>query len=337
MSSNLTPDNLQLSGPKKLSNLVEQDKFGEDVTLVAIRCTSPLTDPVADYVLASRASSTLRAYTSDLRQFRRWGGLIPSTPEQVAAYIASQADRLKPATLTRHLASITVAHRAKGIISPVASEMVRSVLRGIRRVKGTAQAAAKPLLKEDLFAVLDNMGDKLKDVRDRSLLLVGFAGGFRRSELVGLNVADLQFVRQGMVITLLSSKTDQEGQGRQIGIPFGRSRHCPVRATETWLQQSSALEGPIYRRITKGGQVIPQRLSNTAVPNILRDRLKEAGIDPTGFSGHSLRSGFATSAAMAGVATWQIRKQTGHATDTMLSRYIRDGELFSGNAVGAVL
>jgi integrase len=204
-------------------------------------------------------------------------------------------------------------------------------------VKGTAQANAKPLLKEDLFAVLDHMGDGLRDCRDRSLLLLGFAGGFRRSELVGLDVSDLQFVRQGMIITLRHSKTDQDGQGRKIGIPFGRTKHCPVRTTEAWLQRASVTEGPIYRHISKGSHIAPNRLSGDAIPNIIRERLQNAGINLEGYSGHSLRAGFATSAAMAGVATWRIRKQTGHASEAMLSRYIRDGELFEGNAAGILL
>lgn len=337
MANGFTLDNTSLSGPKLDPNDEELTNDGEGVTLIAINCKTALTASVADYVQASRASSTLRAYASDLEQFRLWGGQIPSTPDQVASYIASQADRLKPATLARHLASITVAHKAKGMTSPVESELVRSVFRGIRRVKGVAQAVAKPLLKEDLFAVLDSMGDKLRDIRDRSLLLAGFAGGFRRSELVGLNVEDIQFVRQGMVITLRQSKTDQDGQGRKIGIPFGRTRHCPIKVTETWLQFSCLSTGPIYRPITKGGHVSPNRLSDAAVADIITERLKRAGIDPHGYGGHSLRSGFATSAAMVGVASWRIRKQTGHASDAMLSRYIRDGELFECNAAGAVL
>ena len=304
---------------------------------IAINCNEPLTGLVAGYVRDSRAANTLKAYASDLEQFKLWGGQLPSTPEQVAQFLAERADHLKPATLSRYVASLAVAHCSMGIASPTTSELVRSVIKGIRRVKGVAQKAAKPFLKEDLFAVLDAMGDRIKDARDRSLLLVGFAGGFRRSELVGLNIEDLSFVRQGMIITLRHSKTDQEGQGRKLGIPFGRSKHCPVNATETWLQRASITKGPIYTSITKGGHTTPQRLSNNAVADIIQQRLAQAGMNPDGYSGHSLRSGFATSAAIAGVATWRIRKQTGHSNDVMLGRYIRDGELFSDNAAGLLL
>lgn len=224
-----------------------------------------------------------------------------------------------------------------GLASPTSSELVRSVIKGIRRVKGVAQKAAKPLIKEDLFAVLDAMGKTVKDARDRSMLLVGFAGGFRRSELIGLNVEDVAFVRQGMIITLRHNKTDQEGQGRKLGIPFGRTKHCPVKSTETWLQRASITQGPIYTSIAKGGHPTPQRLSTNAVADIIQHRIAKAGLNPDGYSGHSLRSGFATSAAMAGVATWRIRKQTGHASDVMLSKYVRDGQLFEDNAAGVLL
>jgi integrase len=307
------------------------------LTIFAINCKNVLTGPVAEYVRESRATNSLKAYASDIEQFLTWGGHIPSQPEDIARYIAEEAERLKPATLTRRLASLAIAHRSRGLPNPTASELVRSVLQGIRRVKGTAQKAAKPLLKEDLFTILDKMGHSLKDERDRSLMLIGFAGGFRRSELTGLNVKDLEFVRQGLIITLRHSKTDQSGNGRKIGIPFGRTRHCPVQATENWLQRASIISGSLYRPIGKGGHMAVSRLSSDAVPDIIKHALEKAGINSAGYSGHSLRSGFATSAAMAGVATWRIRKQTGHASDVMLGRYIRDGELFTDNAAGALL
>ena len=340
MVEHITSDNIHLSEPKigrtRNSKSIANDCNGSSAS-IANDCNEALTAAVAGYVQASRAKSTLKAYASDLEQFQLWGGSIPATVEEVARYLADSADRLKPATLSRHLASLAVAHKVMGLPSPVNHELVRSVLKGIRRTKGTAQREAKPLLKEDLFAVLDAMGDSLKNARDRSLLLLGFAGGFRRSELVGLDVEDRSFVRQGMIVTLRHSKTDQEGRSRKIGIPFGRTKHCPVKATENWLLSGEISQGPIYRPIAKGGHQQAQRLSSDAVSDIIRYRLANAGFDPDGFSGHSLRSGFATSAAMVGVATWRIRKQTGHASDVMLTRYIRDGDLFEGNAAGMLL
>lgn len=263
---------------------------------------------------------------------------MPCGPELVARYIAEHGESLAPASLERRLASISVAHAAKGLPSPTRSELVRSVLKGIRRTHGTAQKQAKPLLRDDLFTLLDAMvGNTAKDLRDRSLLLLGFAGGFRRSELVALDIGDVEHVRQGMVITLRKSKTDQEGQGRKIGVPLGRTRHCPVKALETWLQLAGIIGGPIYRSIGKGSHIASQRLTGHAICHIIRDRMAEAGLDPAGYSGHSLRAGFATSAAMAGVSSWKVRQQTGHASDAMLAKYVRDGELFAGNAAGAVL
>jgi integrase len=214
---------------------------------------------------------------------------------------------------------------------------VRATLRGIKRMHGTAQREAKPLLKEDLFFVLDAMGDGMRDVRDRALLLLGFAGGFRRSELVGLDRSDIEHVRQGLIVTLRRSKTDQEGAGRKVGIPYGRTRHCPVAALDAWLAICKDEEGPLFRPVDRHSRIFLERLSAEAVSLVIKERAAMAGIEPAGLSGHSLRAGFATSAAQAGVSTLKIRAQTGHASDAMLGRYIRDGELFTGNAAGALL
>jgi integrase len=327
----LTRDNHHLSEPKNEVEIASGEAYSGPTEA---RLLSP---EVLGYVRDSRATNTRRAYASDLQHFMAWGGTIPASQEQVASYIAAHANHLAPSTLNRRLASIAVAHGAKGFPSPSSSELVRSVLKGIRRTKGTAQAQAKPLLRDDLFIVLDAIGGGLKDVRDRALLLLGFAGGFRRSELVGLNIVDLEFVRHGLIVNLRHSKTDQLGEGRKIGIPHGRTKHCPVKAVEAWLQRSSLSEGAIFCPINRHGHMTLQRLSGEAVSVIIRERITKAGINPDGYSGHSFRSGFATSAAMAGVASWRIRKQTGHASDVMLGRYIRDGELFSDNAAGALL
>ena len=283
------------------------------------------------------SDATRRAYRSDVRHFRDYGGSIPTTHEVVAAYVASMASIYAPATIVRRIASLSKAHKAIGAENPAQSELVRQALRGMKRLRGTAQRQAKPLLKDDLFAVLERMGDRPKDIRDRALLLVGFAGGFRRSELVGLDVVDIEWVRQGMIITLRRSKTDQDGAGRRIGIPFGRTCWCPVKATETWLQVAEIDNGAVFRILDRHSRLQEQRLSGEAVSIVLKDRLRQAGIEPDQYSGHSLRAGFATSAALAGASSLKIRQQTGHASDAMLARYIRDGDLFTNNAASTVL
>jgi integrase len=292
---------------------------------------------VSAFVRDSLAVNTQRAYVSDLAEFERWGGNIPAAAEVVASYLAHRADTLAVATLVRHLASISKAHEARGLPNPTRSELVRATLRGIRRTKGCAQREAKPLLRDDLLLALDAMGDSIKDSRDRALLLIGFAGALRRSELVGLDVGDIDHVRQGIVLTLRQSKTDQDGQGRKIGIPFGRGRWCPVAALDAWLTASRIAEGAIFRPVDRHARLQPARLSGEAVSLVVRERAAAAGLDPTPYSGHSLRAGLATSAAQTGVPTWRIKAQTRHASDAMLSRYIRDGELFTDNAAGSLL
>lgn len=320
-----------------LAQTVQSIGFG---TPIADGRHEPFTCPdtaVQSFLSQSLSPATKRAYKADIAAYEAWGGVIPSTDAMIAGYIAELSETHAVSTIARKLAAIGKTHRARGMTDPTKSELVRATMRGIRRTKGTAQVEAKPLLRDDLFSVLETMGARAKDLRDRALLLIGFAGAFRRSELVGLNVEDIAFVRQGMVITLRRSKTDQEGAGRKIGIPFGRTRHCPVKALESWLKRSEIDSGPLFRVMDRHGCLQAKRLSGEAVSIILKARLRQARIDPTGYSGHSLRAGFATSAAMAGASMLKIRRQTGHANDAMLARYIRDGDLFTDNAAGAVL
>ena len=294
--------------------------------------TNSLSEVVRGYVQDAISPNTRRAYKSDLAHFEEWGGSIPATKEVVAAYLADHAGKLAIATLQRRLASISTAHGAKGLESPTASKLVQTTLRGIRKRHGKPQKQAKPLLVEDLFRIMPLLGDGVKDTRDRALLLIGFAGGFRRSELVGLNVEDIETVRQGLIVTITRSKTDQNGEGRRIGIPFARGAYCPVLAFEGWLKLANLTNGPVFRPVTRHGEVNGKRLSKEAVSRIVKQHAEDIGFDPDHYSGHSLRAGLATSAAQAGVSTLAIRKQTGHRSDAMLSRYVRVGELFVENA-----
>jgi len=297
-----------------------------------INCTN-LLDRVAEFVRQSRSPNTNLAYTSDLAAFQAWGGTLPATPLVVAAFLAGHADTHSVATLKRRLAAISSAHKAHQLPNPVTADLVRATLRGIARTRGRPAEAATPLLRDDLLAVLDRLGNaSAKDCRDRALLLIGFAGGFRRSELVGLDVTDLAFVPQGVIVTVRRSKTDQQGAGQQIAIPHGRMTHCPVGALERWLRMSAIDAGALFRPINRHGAISGKRLSPGAVSKIIKERVAAAGIDPTKFSGHSLRSGFATSAAMAGTPLWKIRMQTRHATNEGVARYVRPGRLFEQNA-----
>lgn len=285
----------------------------------------------------SLSDNSKRAYRADLRQFEASSRTIPCSPSSVAAYIAELAGSHAAASIQRRLAGIAKAHRAAGFDDPTKAEIVTGTMRGIKRLVGVAQREAKALQRDDLFAALSKMGHRPIDVRDKALLLIGFAGAFRRSELVGLNRGDVDYVRQGIVIRLRRSKTDQHGSGRNIAIPFGRTHWCPVQHLNDWLGQSQIKQGPLFRSINRHGHITAQRLSGEAVSIIVKRRVKAAGFDPKFYSGHSLRAGLATSAAMAGASMWKIRQQTGHASDAMLTRYIRDGDMFTENAAGVVL
>jgi site-specific recombinase XerD len=185
------------------------------------------TDTVRAYVEAGIAPATRRAYKADLEHFRAWGGDIPTTETQLAAYLAEQATILKVATLTRRLAAISIAHKAQRLTSPISSPLVRATMRGVRREHGTAQRQAAPLLREDLFLVLGAMGDRLKDLRDRALLLIGFAGGLRRAELAAINLIDVERVREGIILTIRRSKTDPRRRGSQDWHPLRTNHSLP--------------------------------------------------------------------------------------------------------------
>ena len=310
--------------------LSRSTKGGESTDLTADKA-------VEHFIRESLSMNTRKAYRADLSHFFDWGGELPASADLVARYLADHADTLAPSSLARRVATLSKAHDAKGWLNPCRSEIVRATMRGIKRVRGTAQNQARPLLREDLFILLDALGDDPRSQRDRALLLNGWAGGFRSSELVGLDLADIEKVREGLVLHLRRSKTDQSGQGRKIGIPLGRTRHCPVTALSIWVDALRKDEGPIFPSVDRHGNVQPYRLRSDAISTILRNRLTMARIDPEGYSGHSLRAGLATSAIKAGVPTHKVRAQTGHASELMLSRYVRDAGLFDGNAAGELL
>lgn len=319
-------DKLALSEPKEPSADAKAPQLNPE-----------LNEEVAEYVRVSISDNTRRAYRSDLAHFLDWGGEIPSSDVMIANYLAAHAGLLSVATLSRRVASISKAHTSKGLPSPTVSDLIKNTMRGIKRTHGKPQRPSAPLMVEDLLRIAGLLGDGVRDARDRALLMIGFAGGFRRSELVGLDVADIRHVREGIILTIRRSKTDQAGVGREIGIPFARGRFCPVKSLEAWLQLAGIEGGPIFRPVSQHGHIGEARLTPDAVADVVKARVAEIGLDPTDYSGHSLRAGLATSAAIAGVSTLDIRRQTGHTSDAMLARYVRHGEMFVHNAAGRLL
>lgn len=286
------------------------------------------------YVEQALSDNTRKAYRNDMVHYKSWGGRIPASPEAIANYLSSHAVTLSIATLQRRLVSIAKAHRMQGYADPVKDDLVKLTMRGIRRVHGKPQQQVSPILKEDLTVMLSHIPKTTKGKRDKALLLLGFCGALRRSELVAVNIEDIAFTSQGIILTLPRSKTDQTGEGRKIGIPHGRGRICPVKEINIWyctqvhLTKCSGLFVPV----SKNGTLAKTRLSDRAVADIIKHYAKKAGLPPEKYSGHSLRAGLATSAAQHGISSWKIRQQTGHKSDAMLTRYIREGDLFANNA-----
>jgi integrase len=308
-----------------------------------------LTTPLAElgerargYLEQSKAANTRRAYAADWRTFTGWcdqHGLsaLPAAPETVALYLTAHAGLRKASTLQRRLVAIAHAHAAADVESPTRSAAVHAVWAGIRRQHGTAQGGKAPALIDELRQMVATLGGDRRGQRDRALLLVGFAGAFRRGELVALDVADVTFSELGLIVTVRRSKTDQEAQGRQVGIPTGQPvATCPLRALGDWLAESGIADGPLFRPVDRGGHVGDAWLSDRAVARIVQRTAQACGLDPKRYAGHSLRAGLATSAAAAGVEERDIMRQTGHRSVAIMRCYVRDGQLFRANAAAAV-
>jgi site-specific recombinase XerD len=296
-----------------------------------------------EFARQSKAENTLRGYRADWGHFCAWCEShpvcpLPASPETVASYIAECAGHLKVGSIQRRLNAIGEAHKAVAVESPTHSGTVRNTIKGIRRMMGTAPTQKAAALTDDIRAMLDATDAGMIGIRDRAIILLGFAGAFRRSELVGLDLADCTFSRDGLTVILRRSKTDQDGQGRRIGIPYGSNPEtCPVRVVQAWIEQAGIAEGPLFRSITRHGQVQTCRLSGIDVARIVKKLAKRAGLDAAKYAGHSLRAGHATSAAIAGASERSIMAQTGHRSVQMVRRYIRDANLFGENSAGKLV
>ena len=296
------------------------------------------------YAEQAKAKNTRRAYQSDWNDFeayltKRNHSVLPASPDDVALYLRYLVQRrvLKVSTVSRRLAAITEQHKANGYRSPAEEWVVRNTMRRLRLEHGSPARGKAPLLIEDVKKIMDSIPDTLVGVRDRAILLLGFAGAMRRRELVSLDIQDLALAPEGLVLSVNQSKTDQTRKGRKLGIPHGvHEATCPVRAVLRWIEQSKLADGPLFRGITKHGAVRTTRLTDQIVADIVKRYTKEIGKYASRFSAHSLRSGFITSAAIAGVPERAIQDQSGHQSVTVLRRYIRDACIFRFNAAAKV-
>ena len=294
----------------------------------------------------SKAKNTLRAYKSDFKDFGAFcakHGFVsmPTDPKIVSLYITHLSKNLKISTLRRRLVSISMIHKLKGHYLDTKHPLIIENLMGIKRTKGSIQIGKKPLLirhlKEIINVINDQNFDEIKKARDRAIVLIGFGGGFRRSELVYLDYENLEFVPEGLKIIVTRSKTDQFGEGMTKGLPyFSNEDYCPVINLKKWIKLSKIKNGPIFRRFAKGCTVTKNRLTDQTVVLLIKNYLKLAGIDNSDFSGHSLRSGFATVAAESGADERSIMAMTGHKTTQMVRRYIKDANIFKNNALSKV-
>lgn len=309
------------------------------------------------FASGARSENTRRAYRADWRDFRAWcsqRGLspLPASTDTVALYVASRAEEgpegqepLKLSTLRRRLSAISQAHKAQGLPSPAktSEEPLHSVWAGLSRKKTRRQKQAAPVLIEDLRAVLEavptghDSEPTLLGRRDRALLLIGWAGALRRSEIAQLTVGDVRVGPDGLVVDVKRSKTDQEGEGLLKGIPHGEHPStCPIRSLQSWLKAAAIDSGPLFRAVDRWGNVSTSPLSTDGIHRIIRRACRRAGLEASLYSGHSLRAGFITQAARAGKPERVIMRHSGHRDLKTLRQYIREGGLFQENAASGL-
>jgi site-specific recombinase XerD len=295
----------------------------------------------------SKANNTIRAYKSDFKDFvlfcvQNGFKSLPSEPKIVSLYLTQLSTKdIKISTIKRRLVSIGVIHKLKGHYLDTKHPSIIENLMGIKRRKGVNQKGKKPLLINNLKKIINVIDEQQKEIikkfRDRSIILIGFSGGFRRSEIVGLDYDDLEFVEEGLKINIKRSKTDQFGEGSIKGLPYlDNSEYCPVVSIQNWIEISKINSGPLFRRFSKGSNLTEKRLTDQTVALLIKNYLNLAGIDSRNYSGHSLRSGFATTAAEAGVEERSIMAMTGHRSSEMVRRYIKDANLFKNNALNKI-
>jgi len=292
---------------------------------------------------SSKSSNTLRAYKSDFKDFNNFclkhgQKSLPTEPKIVSLYLTYLSKNSKWSTLKRRLVSINLIHKLKGHYLDIKHPIIIENLLGIRRSIGSIQRGKKPILVNHLRSIINVINQQnnqeLKKYRDKTIILIGFGGGFRRSEIVAIDYEDLEFVKEGLKITIKKSKTDQFGEGMIKGLPyFDNEIYCPVINLKKWLEISKIKKGSIFRRFSKGSKLTNNRLTGQTVALIIKKYLNLAGIENSNFGGHSLRSGFATTAAEFGADERSIMAMTGHKTTQMVRRYIKEANIFKNNAL----
>ena len=296
---------------------------------------------------SSKADNTIRAYKSDFNDFELFCiknefKSLPTHPKIISLYITYLSKKdAKMSTLKRRIVSIGVIHKMKGHYLDTKHPAIIENIMGIKRRKGSIQKGKKPLLINNLKKIInvidENIKNEIKRLRDRSIILIGFSGGFRRNEIVSLDYNDLDFMQEGLKITLRKSKTDQFGEGLIKGLPyFDNNQYCPVISISKWLEISKINSGRLFRRFKKGLGLSDNRLTDQTVALLIKEYLNLAGIDNKNYSGHSLRSGFATSAAESGAEERNIMAMTGHKSTEMVRRYIKEANLFKNNALNKI-
>jgi integrase len=296
---------------------------------------APLRALAEDLAIASRAPNTRRAYGSQWRVFEAWArsqGMValPASGETVALYLAHLASSgRKAGTIGSALVSISQVHLDQGFTSPRGDPLVRRVMKGIRRRWGAEPVPKQPVLREHLRSMLAPLANDLRGLRDRAILMFGFATGLRRSELVALDVEDLEQVSEGLILRVRRSKTDPNGDGRKLGVRFGEDNAaCPVHTLRRWLEAAAITQGPLFRPITRGNRCLPRRLDGRTIARVVQSAARLACLDVRAYGAHSLRSGCATAATLSGKDEGDIARLLGHRSRQMAARYIRVAPTF---------
>lgn len=295
-----------------------------------------------EFAALADAPNTQRAYKADWKHFVTWCANrkrcpLPVEPDVLATYTRFCAEKLKlkMSTVSRRLSAISEAHLRSGLKSPTQEWVVRNTMKRLRREHGTPPKGKEPLLVEDLKKIVELCDTTtLSGIRDKAVLLVGFGSSLRRSDISNLDFEDISKAEEGLVLMIRKEKTDQKRLGRKVGLPYGKyPETCAIRALCHWIEASQLRSGPLFRAVTKFDKPRQTRMSSGTVATIVKKYCDLIGKSPRNMSGHSLRSGFATSAAMAGASERSIQNQTGHASVEVLRRYIREAEIFRDNAL----